>query len=701
MIRLAVLTVLLLYPLAAAAAGRDQPVDFSADELVYDREMNLVIARGNVFFKQGDTTLKADHVNYDTIDSVVIASGNVEINTPDGGLVQGNYAKLSGDMKDGIIRQIQYTLSDQSVMTAADARHINGTFTEFNEVSYSSCDFCLDGSRFWEIKTKKMTHDKEAQDMAAQNATLFVSGVPLVYIPYFSYPDPSVKRRTGFLLPSFKSNKALGFGTTIPYYWVIGPYTDLLFNPLVATKGVLLAGNFRHNFSEGMFQISGSHIYQDDESRYNVRSAFRWDISDVWRTGFNVDHVSDDTYLRRYDIEGSDDYAPWLKSDVYVEALSSQTYFNIKAVHYQNMRYDVQDDTIADVVPQMTYSYNTAPSAIGGYWNFNASSAVLQRDVGDDSARLTVGTGWYLPGITSWGASYSFNATVRADGYDIKDYYIEDEKRLYSGRAADIHPQASLKVSYPFVSVGEKYNQILEPIVMGVIAPNSQNSEKIPNEDSRDLDFDDTFLFSENRFSGYDRFEPGARVNYGLKWSIYGQNSGYVSALVGQSYRFNKSDIFPPGSGLENQASDVVGRLTIRPNEFFSLEYAFRLDHNTFELNRSEVSLTAGNPLLRFGVDYMNLKGSVPGYTGYNAREELTFWLNSQITRYWSVGYNQRIDLSKGGGVLEVGGYVRYEDECFALETGIKKDYTYDRDYKGGVSFRLGIEFKPFGGFEV
>ena len=163
----------------AFAGDSEKPVGFSADELVYDREMNLVIARGNVVFKQGDATLRADHVNYDMTDGVVIASGGVEIDTPDGGLVRANYAKLSGDLKAGLIRRIRFTLADQSVLTANDARHINSTFTEFNDVAYSSCDFCIDGSRFWEIRSKKMTHDKEAQEMAAQNATLTVKDVPV------------------------------------------------------------------------------------------------------------------------------------------------------------------------------------------------------------------------------------------------------------------------------------------------------------------------------------------------------------------------------------------------------------------------------------------------------------------------------------------------------------------------------------------
>ncbi|HAW33755.1 MAG TPA: hypothetical protein DCX19_03875, partial [Alphaproteobacteria bacterium] len=581
---LALILALALFPFGAAAADKKTPVDFSADELTYDRSLNLIIARGNVTFSQNDSSLRADHVNYSADDGVVIASGNVEIYTPDGGLMRANYARLSGDLKDGLIRKIRYTLSDKSVLTAKDAEHIQGDITEFTDVAYSSCDFCEDGSRFWEIKAKRMTHDKAEKSMTARNATMTVADVPILYIPYFSYPDPTVKRKSGFLLPGFKSNKAMGAGVTVPYYWEINPYTDLTLTPWIATKGVLWSGDFRRNFTRGETEVKGSFIRQDGRDRYNIDATAEWHVTDVWRASLNVDTASDDTYLRRYGLRDTGTYDPWLKSDLNIEALTADTYFYAGGAHYQNMRSDIADDTIPETVPQMRFSHVAAPSESGGYWSFDADAVSLSRKTGDDSRRATVEAGWHLPGITGFGAVYDFHASALASAYRIDDYaYVGDGGgvKTFNGEVAAFNPQASLKVSYPFVSVGENYNQIFEPVVMGVVAPNSENSRKIPNEDSSDLEFDDTNLFSEKRFAGYDVFEPGSRVNYGLKWSAYGKKSGSVSVLVGQSYRFNKSYEFPADSGLAEQASDIVGRVGIYPNDFIGLQYAFRMNRKT------------------------------------------------------------------------------------------------------------------------
>ena len=692
---------LLLATKAAIALDTESPVDFSADELTYDRELKLIIARGNVTFRQDKSSLRADHINYDTVDGVVIATGNVEIYTPDGGLMQGNYAKLSGDLKEGLIKKIQYILADKSVLTAKKAEHIQGNFTEFEDVAYSSCDFCEDGSRFWEIKATKMIHDKDAQNMSAYNATMTVKDMPIMYFPYLTYPDPTVKRRSGFLIPGIKSNRAMGLGVIVPYYWEISPYTDFLFSPLLATKGVLWSGDLRHHFSQGTTEIDGSFIQQNGENRYNIVGKVKWDITDVWRARLNVDKVSDDTYLRRYGLRSNVANAPWLKSDAGIEALTSDTYFTFGGSIYQNMRAYINDDTIPKAVPLAQVVHTTDPSENGGYWSFGASTATLTRKLGNDSSRLSFEADWHLPGNTEWGAVYDFNVSTLVNGYHITDYRIAEKNKLFSGDVSSFNPQTALTVSYPFVKVGEKYNQILEPIVMGVIAPNSKNSLKIPNEDSNDLDFDDTNLFSERRFVGYDRFEPGSRVNYGLKWSLYGHENGYISALIGQSYRFTHSDIFPPDSGLVDKASDIVGRLNMQPNAFISLSYAFRMDRKKMNINRSDLSVSVGNALLRLSASYINLKSSISEYSAYNDREELNYTLTSHLTRYVRLSFNQRINLSKGGGLLSTGGSLRYEDECFALETGLSKDYTVDRDYENGVTFKLGVEFKPFGAFNI
>lgn len=682
---------------AENAGKMNAPIDFSADEIMYDRTYGIVTARGNVEAKQGDTTLKADLITYNMKDDSVIATGHVEMYDEKTGVIKSNYAQVTGDLKNGIVHDIRFIMADNSVLLAKKAEHRGGNDSDFYDVSYSSCDFCLDGTRFWEIKAQKLSHDKQAQNMSGQNVSLHMSEIPVFYFPYFSYPDPTVKRRTGFLIPSYRSISELGSGLQIPFYWEITPYTDILFNPIIASKRNLYSGIFRQTFKNGDFMFYGTQVNDEIGRRYSMDSDLQWEINDVWKTNLHLNKASDDTYIRRYDVSGYDSSDPWLESSADITALTSSTYFALEGFQYQNLRENVNDSTFPNHIPMLTFSHTTTPDKNGGYFTFDTSAVYLSQKNGLDSARLSSSFGWKLSGVRYGGGIFDLNAFIRADGYDVKNQPRKNG-RDFSGTTGRIQPQASLKISYPFINIGNKYSQILEPIVMGILAPNTSNSDKIPNLDSQDLDFDDSFLFAESRFVGYDLIEPGSRTDYGVKWSIYGQETGSASVLIGQSYRFSKAAVFPKGSGLDEHFSDYVGRISIHPNDFLSLSYGFRLSEENFSLNRNDLLLSVGNALLRVGANYMYLKK--PSYL-VPEQEEINFWVTSALTRYWSIEYNQRIDLTKNGGTIEIGAGITYEDECFKWQFRAERDYTEDRDYEGGLSLKLYFELKPFGGFEI
>src|SRR5271156_2620581 len=58
---------------------RSAPILFRADELVEDRELNLITARGHVEIAQGDRVVRADVVSYNRQSGVITASGNVTL----------------------------------------------------------------------------------------------------------------------------------------------------------------------------------------------------------------------------------------------------------------------------------------------------------------------------------------------------------------------------------------------------------------------------------------------------------------------------------------------------------------------------------------------------------------------------------------------------------------------------------------------
>ncbi|MGH6883367.1 MAG: LPS-assembly protein LptD, partial [Hypericibacter sp.] len=251
----------------------DSPVLLTADEVTYDQEQGLVVASGHVEISQNDKVLLADRVAYVEKTQVVTADGNVAIMDQDGNVMFADHMELKNDLKEGAISNIKMLLSDRSRMAANSAQRYAGNYTELHDAVYSPCDLCAsDPTRapLWQIKAVKVTHDQQAHRIEYEDAWMEIYGVPIFYTPYFSHPDPTVKRQSGFLSPSFGMNNNLGFQIQIPYFWVLGPDQDITLSPLITTlQSVDPQIEYRYRLPDGYLQLAGSATIADRERTNN------------------------------------------------------------------------------------------------------------------------------------------------------------------------------------------------------------------------------------------------------------------------------------------------------------------------------------------------------------------------------------------------------------------------------------------------
>jgi LPS-assembly protein len=416
-------------------------------------------------------------------------------------------------------------------------------------------------------------------------------------------------------------------------------------------------------------------------------------MTENWRSGADVHLASDRTYLRRYGFE-----APtWLTSRAFVERFSRSTYFSTEAFYFQRQRGQRGLSPTPAVAPLMQFSYVSDALPGGSYFTADSNALVLFRTDGSDSNRFSTAVGWTQPYTSPLGDIYTLRLAVRGDAYYVRDVARPGAGDTYTGAAGRAVPEASLEWRLPLVNSRSAVTQLLEPVVMGVISPIGQNPEKIPNEDSRDLEFDDTNLFSSQRFTGFDRVEGGARVNYGLRWSAFGRRAGTLGAFLGQSYRMHRDDVFNPLSGLSGKFSDFVGHVDFAPGRYVYALYRFRLDKDNLAARRSEMSAAVGPELFRLGVNYLFVKQGDPSNPAIGDREELYVAASSKIDQNWSVSASHRQDLSPGGGRIRTALGFTYEDECFVFGIDVADDKTEDRDFKSGVSVLLRFNLKTIG----
>lgn len=681
------------------------PVLLVADKVEYDVEANVVTATGNVQVTRGERRLLADMLRYDQDADLMEAEGNVALVEPTGDTLFADRVVLSGDLREGVAEQLRARLVDNSLLAAAGGRRTGGVRTELDRAVFSPCPLCPDSDEppLWRLTARRVTHDQEKQDISYRHAFLELYGVPIAYLPYFTHPDPTVERRSGFLAPSFGNDGILGLSVQPFYYFAPAPNYDVTLAPIFYTReNPVLTVEYRHLLESGGFEFNGSGTYaskpieQEGEpqpSGNTFRGAIEGDgrfrLPDDWQSGFDLAIATDDTYLQRYGF--SDDNV--LTNRLFAERFWERDFVTIDAYGFQGLREEDDQNLIPIALPQVRTRLVSEPWRWGSRFSIDSSAVALTRTDGLDTRRLSATGGWRLPWYSPIGDRYELQLSLRGDFYQTNgdpQTFEEDG----AGTEARMIPRATLHWSWPFIGEVFGLSQVIEPVAMATWATTGNNDDDIPNEDSQDFEFDDTSLLEPNRFPGLDRVQGGTSLAYGLRFGTY-THGGLISGLIGQAYTFDKDPEFDPSTGLDAKLSDYVGRIDFTPGEWLDTRYRFRVDREDFEFIRNEIGVIAGPPEVRFGINYLMLQDD-PALQTLRKREEITAGFRFRVSDSLVLGARTRRNLEANTDIFHQFGLV-YTHPCLQLVAGVERRNTNDRDAEDTTTFSFRVTLKHLG----
>jgi LPS-assembly protein len=699
-----------------AQASRDQPVSFTSDTVEYDRENSLVIAQGHVEAWQGDHVLRADKVTFDRNTGVAAAQGNVVLLEPDGQVMFADYAELTQDMKNGVLRDMRAILAQNGRMAANGARRTEGEINEMSRVVYSTCNLCAkDPTKppLWQIRALSAVQDLEHKKIEYQDAVLEMYGVPVAYMPYFWHADPSVKRASGLLIPSLGVSSHIGAFFAQPYYWVIDDQSDATFTPMITSQaGPELTVEYRRRFNNGFVRADGAIGYLDNSVQATASTAGQFNLNDTWRWGFSAARVSSTDFVRDFHIGsqlGTDPNV--VTSQIYAEGFGEGAYSRLDSRVYQAVNNSIISSKLPLVLPRYEYSYFGTPDAWGGRLSVDTGAFNVVRDAGTNTRRASLTVNWSRPFVGPLGDLWKITLHNDTIGYDASDFNQQPNFGTHSqADTARSLPQAAIDFRWPFMrDSGAWGTQLIEPMAELVVAPQAGDSQlnKYPNEDSFDLEFTDANLFGFNRFPGIDRLDGGVRANVALHGAWYLGGTTF-DGLVGQSYRTTKNNLFPEASGLHDQVSDVVARASFAPTGWLNLTYRTRLDKSTLATRMADAVASAGVP--KFSVSggyiytsfnpYTFFDQPAPppaGNTFYVPRNEITLGASSNWGQYRFSGWARR-DLQTNQ-MVAAGADAIYEDECYILDFKFFRRYTSFNGDNGSTTLLIQMTFKTIGQF--
>ncbi len=765
----------------ASTPGKDRLL-VQAKEMIYDSKTNTVGAKGDVQLYYQGRVLEADRVSYDRNSNRVSAEGHAKITETDGTVTYAERFELTDDFRTGFIDSLKTDTSDQTHLSAARAERLDGETTVFENGIYTACEPCKDDSTkppFWQVRAKRVIHQNSEQTLYYEEATLELFGLPVAYLPFFSAPDQTVRRKSGWLTPRYIAKSTLGVGVAAPYYWVVSPSIDMTLTPTLLTRqGFLGEAEFRQRFANGSYSVRAAGIAQADPSvfiaapygpgnrtfRGSLDTVGEFYINEKWRFGWDVGYASDKWFTEDYKQPSqslSSNYFRERTSQMYLTGQANRGYFDLRGYYFQGLSNSDRQEQQPFVAPVLDYNKTIdirpeASAGIGGQveLDFNMTTISRQaavyestkgnlvdqvynlypvcstpynpaaynrtdcllRGMAGEYTRATLNASWKRQFIDpvgqvwtpftfahlngSWLAldktgTYFAGGAVLSRNIDQVNF-VGSQPDTFRGRAL---LGTGVEYRLPLIARTQGVTHVLEPITQIIIRPDEVTNTALVNEDAQSLVFDDTNLFSWNKFSGYDRFEGGVRTNYGAQYTASFDNGGYANILVGQSYQLaGRNSYASPdaanvglSSGLDSKQSDFVTRAAFAPNTNYTFMAKGRFDPSDYHLRRLDLMANARWGAFATSLQYARYEAQP--LIGFDKRREgLSAGSRYNLDKNFFVTGNVIFDMSRhlytasatdSRPVLSVAGLGvggGYTDECTTLSLN------YTSLYPQGVS---------------
>jgi LPS-assembly protein len=675
------------------------PTQIEAEELVFDTVADVITARGDVVLRVGSYTVTGEQLVYRRESGEMDVVGNATVTDAAGNVTRSPTMALTGNMRRAVLNAMTITAYDGSQITADSAEFDDAVATILTNAQYAPCGDCIDseGRRIgWSISAARIVQNRADGDITLEQPVLSLVGVPVAWLPYLWLPNFSDEGLNNLPRPTIGYTEEIGLKVEVAVTAYSTRWTDIILTPtLVTRQGFLMGAEWVQRFDNGSMQIKASGLYQFDPNAFDFSDAQRdWrgavqtqgefvPVED-WTVGFAYAAFSDSAYFEDYllDVRRAD------VNEVYATHLTQDTFIDARVQQFNELGDDEDNaqDQQGIALPNLRVerSFDLAPGAgrvdvearmLNVYRAEDASSDVngVRYDYGYAGTRVhgMAQTSWQNQLIAN-GAVLTPFAGVRLDAatYDRSSAEVIDT----AAQAPDndvllgLTPIAALDVRYPLAARSPGITHLVEPIAQIVYRGASSIQPGITNEDSQSVIFDDTNLFSYNRFTGADRQETGLRLNAGGRYLASFDDGNYFELVGGQSFQVAGTNAFEEAnrqrvglaSGLDADASYAVlgayGMLadTIRGGG------KVQVDNEDWSI--ASASLNLGYVQDRWSAGFVYLYNEATPETGQvEDQHEVGAEVTVPVSDYWSVSSNVYWDLANGE-FLQAGGGVTYDD---------------------------------------
>lgn len=565
---------------------------------------------------------------------------------------------------------------------------INNNESEISKGIFTTCEK-KDGCPPWQLSAKKITHNKNKKQISYDDALLKVYDFPIAYFPKFFHPDPTVKRTSGFLIPSLKNSSNSDNFLNIPFFWAISENKDATFSPrLYMDEKILLQTEFRQ------VNLKTNHIVDFsflNEKNHKLKNHFFYEqnknliLKNFDRSDLNLklQKTSHKTYLKENKIKtqfNSDNNS--LENFINLDLYSNDLFINFSSIVYENLSKN-NSDKYEYIFPRFNIAKNLDNfTNLNGNFKFESEAIIRQFDTNILEKRNTNNFSFSsIPQISKKGFMNNYEFLIRNNNSENRNSDYKNKKNFY------LSSMFQYNSNFPLIKENTKLKKILKPQLSLKVAPTHTKDEK-----SVERKIDVTNLFSMDRATDNTSVEGGLSAIYGLNYSILDKenNNEILEFKIANNLRIDQNNDLPKNYQIGDKTSNFFTETLYAPNELFDLKYI-----SSFRNNFQEVSYE--NLISKFkyknfvtSVDYVN-ENNTSTKNSYISNT-INYKLDNSNSLAFSTRRNKTKDLTEYYNLI-----YKYQNDCLAASLEYNKDYYSDKGLQPDEGFLFKLTIIPFG----
>ncbi len=701
-----------------------EKIKMKFDNAIFDQKNQNIKANGNLEIFQDDNKfiIKNDEIFYDLKNNIISSNKTTKLEDDKGNthFVDSFVFEISKDLikvqnlitednqsniyktsiaylnvKSGKIfgKDIKVELNNSSTTNQNKYRFkgnsvkIDGEILDITKGIFTTCEK-REGCPPWVFSAKNIRHDKKKREISYNDALLKIYDTPVVYFPKFFHPDPTVKRKTGFLIPSIKNSSNSSNFLNIPFFYAVAENKDFTFKPrLYAENKFLFQSEYRQkNLDSNHIMDFSAYTEKDGKSKnhlfYEYNKNSRIKNFETSKIDFKIQQTSDDKYLKSNKLDGKIiNDVEILENSLNIDLYSNDLSINLNTTIYENLNKQ-NNDRFEYIFPKILLTKNFANiNNFNGNFSLKSNTEIRQYNTNvlekENINDLIFSSN---NKINKFGFLNNHQFLLRNTNSENDNSDYKNKKSFY------LSSMYQYNSTLPLIKENNKYRNILKPRLSIKAAPNHTKNER-----NLERKTDITNIYSMDRITGNSSVEGGLSLIYGLDYSALNKskNREVFNLKLANNFRFKENDDLSNMNQIDEKTSNIFNEISYQPNNFLSLKYNSSIKNNLKDLayESFESKFNIYDFITEF--DYVN-ENNTSDKNSYISNKT-TYSLGEFNNFQFSTRKNKTKDLTEYYNLM-----YQYKNDCLAASIEYNKDFYSDGDLKPQESILFKLTITPF-----